>query len=55
MDELVFLVEKAPESGYIAKAVDEVIVTQAKNITMLHRRVRDAVRRHYPDPSDRPQ
>ncbi|NEO86537.1 MAG: 2-oxoisovalerate dehydrogenase [Spirulina sp. SIO3F2] len=55
MNELVFIVEKDPESGYIAKAVGEAIVIQADNITILRSMVRNAVRGHYPDPETRPQ
>lgn len=47
MTELIFLVEEAPEGGYIAKALGEAIFTQAKNPDELHKNVRDAVACHF--------
>lgn len=45
--EIHFVVEEAPEGGYIAKAVNEDIFTEADDISGLHARVRDAVRCHF--------
>jgi hypothetical protein len=47
MNEIIFLVEDAPEGGYSARAVGESIFTQAVSIEKLHARVRDAVRCHF--------
>ena len=47
MNEIIFVVEDAPEGGYSARAVGESIHTQADNIAGLHERVRDAVRCHF--------
>jgi hypothetical protein len=47
MNEIIFLVEDAPEGGYSARAVGESIFTQAASAEELHARVRDAVRSHF--------
>jgi hypothetical protein len=47
MSELVFVVEEAPEGGYIAKAVGASIVTEADELDGLRAQVRDAVRCHF--------
>jgi hypothetical protein len=47
MNEIIFLVEDAPEGGYSAQAVGESIFTQAASAEELHARVRDAVRCHF--------
>ncbi len=47
MNEIIFLVEDAPEGGYSARAVGESIFTQAASTEELHARVRDAVRCHF--------
>jgi hypothetical protein len=47
MSELVFVVEEAPEGGYIAKAVGASIVTEADDLDELRKQVRDAVRCHF--------
>lgn len=47
MNELIFIVEPAPEGGYIARAVDVSIYTEADNVTELRRQIRDAVRCHF--------
>ena len=45
--EIVFLVEDAPEGGFVARALGESIVTEADDVAQLHRNVRDAVRCHF--------
>ena len=45
--EILFIVQDAPEGGYVAKAVGESIVTEADDLAQLHERVRDAVRCHF--------
>ncbi len=47
MNEIIFLVEEAPEGGYIAKALGESIFTEADDLDSLHEQVRDAVRCHF--------
>jgi hypothetical protein len=54
MDELIFLVEEAPEGGYTARAMGESIFTEADTVAALHERVRDAVRCHF-DPDQAPR
>jgi hypothetical protein len=45
MNELIFIVEDAPEGGYTAQALGTSIITHGETIEVLHERVRDAVRR----------
>lgn len=47
MSEIVFVVEEAPEGGFIARAVGESIFTEADNLSELHARAREAVRCHF--------
>lgn len=47
MNEIVFLVEEAPEGGFTARALGESIFTQAESFDALRDAVRDAVRCHY--------
>jgi hypothetical protein len=47
--EIIFVVEQAPEGGFIARALGEAIVTQAESVPELHERVRDAVHCHFED------
>ncbi len=47
MNELIFLVEEAPEGGYTARALGKAIFTEADNIAELHEMIRDAVRCHF--------
>ena len=47
MNELIFIVEEAPEGGYTARAVGESIFTEADDMEGLHEQVRDAVRCHF--------
>ena len=46
MNEIIFLVEKAPE-GYTARALGEAIFTEADDVISLEANVRDAVRCHF--------
>ena len=54
MNEIIFVVEDAPEGGYIAKAAGESIFTEADTLDELRTRVRDAVRCHF-DESGNPK
>jgi hypothetical protein len=47
MDEIIFIVEEAPDGGLSARAVGQSIFTQADTMVELHDRVRDAVRCHF--------
>jgi hypothetical protein len=47
MNEIIFLVEDAPEGGYIARALGESIFTEGDTAEELERHVRDAVRCHF--------
>lgn len=47
MNEIIFVVEEAPEGGYSARAVGESIFTQADDRVRLQELVRDAVRCHF--------
>ena len=50
MTELVFLIEDAPEGGYVARAVGASIVTEADDLPALRESIRDAVRCHFECP-----
>ncbi len=54
LSELVFVVEEAPEGGYIARALGEAIFTEADDLDQLRAMVRDAVMCHFED-EDRPK
>jgi hypothetical protein len=54
MNEVIFLVEEAPEGGYTARALGASIFTEADDLASLHEQVRDAVRCHF-DPDQIPQ
>jgi hypothetical protein len=43
MTEIHFIVEEAPEGGFVARAVGVDIVTEADDLPGLHAQVRDAV------------
>jgi len=49
MNELIFLVEEAPEGGYLARAMGVAIFTEGDDWPSLKANVRDAVRCHYPE------
>lgn len=46
MNELIFLVDEAPEGGYTARALGQPIFTEADDRSSLHQAVRDAVQCH---------
>jgi hypothetical protein len=43
LTELVFLIEDAPEGGYVARALGASIVTEADDLPALRESIRDAV------------
>ena len=47
MEEVIFLVEEAPEGGYTARALGASIFTKAEDMAELRDQVRDAVRCHF--------
>jgi hypothetical protein len=47
MNEIIFLVEEAPEGGYTAQPLGESIFTEADDVDTLEDNVRDAVRCHF--------
>ena len=54
MDEIIFLVEEAPEGGYTARALGHSIFTEADTEVELAAMARDAVRCHF-DEGARPR
>ncbi len=55
LQEIVFVVEEAPEGGYTARALDVSIVTEADDLALLRQRVVDAVRCHFGDQPHQPR
>ncbi|MBK8121360.1 MAG: 2-oxoisovalerate dehydrogenase [Sulfuritalea sp.] len=53
MSEIHFIVEEAPEGGFVARAVGADIYTEADDLVGLHAQVRDAVHCHF-DEGDKP-
>ncbi|MGQ9496743.1 MAG: 2-oxoisovalerate dehydrogenase [Desulfotomaculales bacterium] len=47
--EIIFLVEEAPEGGYTARALGHSIFTEGENLDEIRAAVRDAVRCHFED------
>ena len=47
MNEIIFVVEDAPEGGYTARALGESIFTEADDLPALREQIRDAVRCHF--------
>ncbi len=54
MNEILFLVEDAPEGGFIARALGNSIFTEADTLPELRRLVQDAVHCHF-DEADMPK
>ena len=54
MSEVTFVIEEAPEGGYLARAVGVSIFTEADSLDDLRAAIRDAVACHYPE-DDRPK
>jgi hypothetical protein len=50
MSESIFLVEKADEGGYTARALGESIFTEADSLAELRAQIRDAVNCHFEEP-----
>lgn len=47
MNEIIFLVEEAPEGGFTARALGHSIFTEADSLEELRAMVRDAVKCHF--------
>lgn len=47
MNEIIFIVEEAPEGGFTARALGESIFTEADNMDQLRQQIRDAVACHF--------
>ena len=47
MNEIIFIVEEAPDGGFVAKAVGSDIFTQAENEQQLKEVIRDAIICHF--------
>lgn len=52
--EIVFVVEQAPEGGYVARAAGHAIFTESDDLESMSAQVRDAVHCHF-DEHDRPR
>jgi predicted RNase H-like HicB family nuclease len=47
MSEIIFIVEKADEGGFTAKALDHSIFTEGETIEELKENIKDAVKCHF--------
>ena len=47
MNEILFVIEEAPENGFIARAVGTSIFTEADDLNSLYQKIRDAVNCHF--------
>lgn len=47
MEEIIFVVQEAPEGGFTARALGEAIFTEADDLPSLREQLRDAVRCHF--------
>jgi hypothetical protein len=55
VDEIIFVVEEAPEGGYSARALGVSIFSEADDVEVLQKELRDAVLCHFDDESERPR
>lgn len=55
LEEVVFIVEEAPEGGYTARALGVSIITEADTLESLRRQVVDAVHCHFADQPNAPR
>jgi len=54
VNEIIFVVEEAPEGGWTARSLGPSIFTEADTLDELHEQVRDAVRCHFEE-AERPK
>jgi len=55
IEELVFVVEESQDGGYIARALNVGIITEAEDLQSLRSQVADAVRCHFDDQQQKPR
>lgn len=48
-NEIIFLVEEAPEGGYVARALGYSIFTESDTLDAIREEIKDAVRCHFDD------
>ncbi len=46
-NEIIFLVEEAPEGGYVARALGHSIFTESETLDAIKEEIKDAVRCHF--------
>ena len=49
MDEIIFVIEEAPEGGFTAKSLNESIFTKGDNLEDLKKNIRNSVICHFED------
>lgn len=49
MNEIIFLIEEAPEGGYTARALGESIFTEGETMEEMKKNIKDAVDCHFDD------
>lgn len=54
MEEVIFMIEEAPEGGYTARVLGYSIFTQAESLEELRNEIVDAVEAHF-DEAERPK
>jgi hypothetical protein len=54
MNEIIFVIEEAPEGGWTARVLGPAIFTEADTMEELHEQVRDAVHCHFEE-AERPK
>ena len=54
MNEILFLIEESLEGGYVARALETSIHTEADNLTELKDSIREAIKCHYNE-NERPR
>lgn len=54
MNEIIFVIEEAPEGGWTARALGVAVFTEADTLDELHEQIRDAVRCHFEE-AERPK
>ncbi len=47
MNDLIFLIEDAPDGGFTARALGQSIFTEAESLEELRQQIRDAVKCHF--------
>ena len=55
MSEIIFLVEEAPEGGYVARALGPSIFTEADDLPQLQANIREALHCHFEEATTRPK